>query len=1451
MQTFAPAKTKSAAGPRHRSAPATVGPPVHRAPPPWADAALTSLGVLAKLKVSQRDEPAEQEANQIADRIVAMSDSSAATEAPPNAAAPPPSRPPPPGTPDASSGSSASSSAATAAGSTPPLKPVNRYLLAAGLHRSECESCEEESEPMVHTSRDRDAPDETLARLGARVFALRQRGAPLPSEVRTFMEPRFGRDFSGVRIHLGTEPEALSQSLHARAFTVGEHIAFGPGQYRPDTETGRKLIAHELTHVVQQRGGQPAAKQVPAVRPEKPKVQRGVISWLGDRASDVGGAVSDAAHDVGHAVSSAASAVGGALADLAWAAVRELAPSLEPILREGPFNWLKRQVGNAFHSLISAVTSLLPPGVVQVLNTVFGGLMTRASQIVGALASGDCGPLFQALRDLKDFISQVAGEVWDKLVDFLHPIGDFFARLWNGYGAPAVQWLREFAGEVWQVISDLGHDIWEWIQPLRNGVRRIWNWVKEKLFGPDDDSSGESSGGIIHWITEKAGEAWDWVKEQTRPVWQPISRALATVRSLIPPAFIRRLGESFQHLGAQLNQAGSNLGDDGDDVAQNRAALASVLPSVQQVLAAARGAIVSAKTWVLETMGSMASQFSNFLSELRNSSIFSPVAGALAWLEGVGNDLNSWAQDKVGGLFDFVIRAFDYVSPFIEKMVELVRQVIAVMADILRLPTLILGSIWNLIPACIRNPIRDFFINQILRRIPVFSFLLDLPDLWARVEAVALRILRQVFVDGNLAGAAWTFFRNMLRLIGIPPELVVSILAKAASALGDILTNPIRFLTTLLSGVVHGFGQFFDHIGTHLLNGITGWLFGAMQGAGITPPHEFSLRSILGIVLQILDISVDRIFARLARRVSPEIVARLRQAVNIATGVWEWVAVLINEGPGGLWRLVQDRLSNLWSTVISTAISWITQRVIAAGIRWLAGFLDISGIMPVINTLIAVYRAIQSAVAYIRQILEVVNTALDGIGAMARGDPGPAANFVERALAGIVPVAIGFVANQVGLGDISARIREVIEGVRAMVDQAIDWLIDRALRAGRAFLDMLRRGVTAVRGGVAALRQWWRSRRTFRTDSGEEHSLYFTGSGGSARLMIASDPQPYQTFIAGVDVPASKRADKQEALRIAGELDTAVRAAAAPAAGSGAAATGGGAVAVDPSTQINQLLADLASVTARFIPANRNRSSVPVFGPRVGGFGSSVRESVLGPDRLETGSTPSVEDNPHWQALRARRQGGRSYFVRGHLLNHHLGGPGNTWDNLTPMFQDDNGAFERGFEAPVKDAVRGGRAVNFIVTASYGRSPNPNMATLRRGGVRDQAVARIMEAEQFVPTGVTASAKFTDQPSQSPVSPDPKPFPFTFPTTQDAYDLEGAPRENRWLSDMNAEQIQSDFGVTATQASAIAAALHSSPAPRTWEALRDAYHAVDGRLALGALDGIQNSERFNVRLFSR
>lgn len=129
---------------------------------------------------------------------------------------------------------------------------IQRQCACGGTSGSagECEACQQKRLDVQRRAR----PDAKPLTIPPSVQeTLRTSGQPLDAPTRAFMEPRFGQDFSRVRIHTDEEAANSARSVQARAYTVGHHIVFGSGEYAVATAEGKKLLAHELTHVVQQR----------------------------------------------------------------------------------------------------------------------------------------------------------------------------------------------------------------------------------------------------------------------------------------------------------------------------------------------------------------------------------------------------------------------------------------------------------------------------------------------------------------------------------------------------------------------------------------------------------------------------------------------------------------------------------------------------------------------------------------------------------------------------------------------------------------------------------------------------------------------------------------------------------------------------------------------------------------------------------------------------------------------------------------------------------------------------------------------------------------------------------------------------------------------------------------------------------------------------------------------
>jgi len=121
---------------------------------------------------------------------------------------------------------------------------------------SECSGCSKKRGPTVQRSAiSREPGNGSDNRVPPIVHeVLRSPGHPLDATTRAFFEPRFGHDFSQVRVHSDAQAGGSAQSVKALAYTLGHDLVFAPGEYQPQTFEGKRLLAHELTHVIQQRG---------------------------------------------------------------------------------------------------------------------------------------------------------------------------------------------------------------------------------------------------------------------------------------------------------------------------------------------------------------------------------------------------------------------------------------------------------------------------------------------------------------------------------------------------------------------------------------------------------------------------------------------------------------------------------------------------------------------------------------------------------------------------------------------------------------------------------------------------------------------------------------------------------------------------------------------------------------------------------------------------------------------------------------------------------------------------------------------------------------------------------------------------------------------------------------------------------------------------------------------
>jgi hypothetical protein len=200
-----------------------------------------------KVNVNQPGDKYEQEADRIAEQVIRMSE-------------PLPVKP--------------------SAGSPPNLQ---RKCAACASGGGSCPKCAEEEKllqrkplaaqitPLIQREISTGETSAVSPPVESHIASLHGCGQPLPESVRAFFEPRFGVDFSQVRVHTDSHAARSVRAVNARAFTVGGDIVFGTGEYSPATTPGKRLFAHELAHTIQQKA--PVIVRVPSNRelPANPK----------------------------------------------------------------------------------------------------------------------------------------------------------------------------------------------------------------------------------------------------------------------------------------------------------------------------------------------------------------------------------------------------------------------------------------------------------------------------------------------------------------------------------------------------------------------------------------------------------------------------------------------------------------------------------------------------------------------------------------------------------------------------------------------------------------------------------------------------------------------------------------------------------------------------------------------------------------------------------------------------------------------------------------------------------------------------------------------------------------------------------------------------------------------------------------------------------------------------
>jgi hypothetical protein len=285
---------------------------------------------------------------------------------------------------------------------------------------------------------------------------------------------------------------------------------------------------------------------------------------------------------------------------------------------------------------------------------------------------------------------------------------------------------------------------------------------------------------------------------------------------------------------------------------------------------------------------------------------------------------------------------------------------------------------------------------------------------------------------------------EMVESIKKMKAMLENMAARAANVVDRILDDPISFLNNLVAAVKQGFMQFADNIWTHLKKGLLTWLFGEVAKAGLTIPTSFDLKGILMFLAQLLGLTWTNIRAIAVKVLGAKVVGLIEKGAAVVQKAIEIYNVIKTEGLAGVWHLIQDKVAEIKAQVMQSIGEMVVTQVVVAGIKWVIGLLNPASAF--VKACMAIYDIVMWLVNHAGEIAALINAVLDNLEAIVAGNIGGAANLVEQALGRAIPIAIGFLASLLGLGDLGAKIKGILDEVRKPVTMAATWVMTNVIK---------------------------------------------------------------------------------------------------------------------------------------------------------------------------------------------------------------------------------------------------------------------------------------------------------------------------------------------------------------------------------------------------------------------
>jgi Domain of unknown function (DUF4157) len=885
--------------------------------------------------------------------------------------------------------------------------------------------------------------------LTARIGAKQGAGVALAPDTRDRMEGMFGTSFGDVRAHADGESDALNRRLGAVAFTAGSDIFFQQGRFEPDSGAGAQLLAHELTHVVQQRSMSGAGPVI--------------VGPVGDSYEQEAEAKSRAPGEMSPTPSS-----GGSGAVQRMPVMVQRAVSAPPTAHPG----LHHVLDEVSHA--ARVAGTHPPAN-QAVKVAQAAAPTPANDVLSKAQAAQTMKMAAAppaRPDTNAFLELLRKKLAEIVPKSNQEMKDF------GKGEKAGQMHGQLSQEV-KTQSDKAQEAItgatrapapvDGVTPREAGPPppapggfpptpiNAANAVPTPLPDPAPALAAETQAADQRMADHKITA--DQLHKANDPRFSAVVTAQTDMHAhaaTAPVQFKTQQQTILTETSAAAHSAtaaahaqmhehhahshGAAHSEQQAVMAREAEARKTVADTVERMFNETKSKVEAKLTGVakivddLFTEGEGAARKS-FDGEVDRRTteywLEHPLDAVAGWA--LGNDehlAKMWEGER-----ENYSRALDNVLVRISDRVE--HELSEAKGMIAEGHKAIDTYIFGLDPTLrqsgqeasqtIGKRFEELQQNVDAKRDELASHLVD--KYQAAQQAMDARMKELQESNRGAIGGFLDKLEAVEKALAEFKQRLNGVVTDAEETLDLIINDPIAFLGYLLDALKQGFSQFLEKILEHLKRGLMDWIFGTLATAGIQLPKEFDLKGIIMLVLQVLGVTWTKIRAKIEKIIGPRAMRAIEKIVD-------YVSTIISGGIEGLWEKIKEDLGGLKDMIISAIQDWIVTAIVKEAMMKLMTMSNPAG--AIVEAVIDIYKTVRFFIEKAQQIMHLVETIVRSVSNIARGAIGEAANWVEEAMASTIPVILGFLAELIGLGGLGEKIQEFVKKAQEVVDKAID-----------------------------------------------------------------------------------------------------------------------------------------------------------------------------------------------------------------------------------------------------------------------------------------------------------------------------------------------------------------------------------------------------------------------------